>query len=756
MANGKEIYNQKVAARKAVDRIDVLKDSNWVGRSFLLAGENLEGNEEMVMWRKFSTADVKYVGTGLGQNIVLNSPPAFTPLCDYPRPGVLGANGNKYPNIHNVSPIGMGARYSESIDDNKQIVHLRFGVVKYKGLARFFGSFYDHEASLLARYGRVPWTYYAGMLITGVTLLPITLFAAPLVMADKAWNFMLGRSSSRYMDLKPTMPLFWTRVQVIYNNIGAMLGIIPRTIENTGHYGKGLDKFSDMVPERDEGAYKSFMSKMDPTLFDSKTGLLNVYEVALGGARREYEHRKLVEQIFMGCTDRKQLRKRLMDYINTGGMTDAKKKPTQTSVQYQKSYFDSIMGSMGEGLALEMDAVERKVGETISRLRSDPEALTKLKQETADRSQAAAQQATDPNQPTTPDPSQTASASPSVSISSTQAKEEFMSMTDHKDDPNDPSKTQFSFITGWARHFKENAILEAQDGAAFLNLAVNYTGTVSASWSNSTQETTIQTTLKGISTTARNTRVSLANFNTGFGFVDSAIEAVAGLFGGIADSVSMGGLLALGGNAFVDIPKQWGDSSATFPAAQFTMRLRSPYGSDIARYLNLYLPIATLLAGALPIQAGSQSYTSPNVCECFSKGVCAIRFGMITDLSITAAEGNLGANAERQPLGFDVSFTVADLSSVMYAPINSGYRPLRPTSRVLDDDSAFNDYLQTITAVNLADMVNPKRKLSIRTAARFADYRAMVSPGNVASRIGDVGVVKTVNKLFGPSYFPGV
>ena len=48
----------------------------------------------------------------------------------------------------------MGRYYSEAIDDHNQIIHMRFGVPKFNSMTTFFTSFYNSEASQLARTGR--------------------------------------------------------------------------------------------------------------------------------------------------------------------------------------------------------------------------------------------------------------------------------------------------------------------------------------------------------------------------------------------------------------------------------------------------------------------------------------------------------------------------------------------------------------------------------------------------------------------------
>lgn len=50
----------------------------------------------------------------------------------------------------------MGRKYSEAIDDNGQLIHMRFGLPQFNSLMTFFTGFYDSGASILSRTGRSP------------------------------------------------------------------------------------------------------------------------------------------------------------------------------------------------------------------------------------------------------------------------------------------------------------------------------------------------------------------------------------------------------------------------------------------------------------------------------------------------------------------------------------------------------------------------------------------------------------------------
>lgn len=783
-----------------------IRDVDWVAKSFLLGGERIEKNAELKRWRKFSTADTKFVGSGIGEHTVINPSPQFTPMADIPRQGLWVRKGEPLftPGDKENVFFGLGRGYSEGIDDHLQVVHMRFGVVHYKGLITFFTSFYDAEAANLARYGRASISYYAGLIAGTIATLPL----APLILVGKAWRFFTGRSSSKFADFKQTMPLFWTRMQVIYNILGANLGVIARTWENEGVYGNGADKFDDLTDKSKDSAYRRYMHRLIPDLF-KEDGRLDIFTVANAASKRSVKYQAMIEKIVGSANSMTAMREQILNLIDKTTVVGENSIGIE---EYLKKYHESVYGSVAE-MNLDVDGMEDETSKAINAVASgeDPDALTRL-------GQAASQSGTDGNAQnsgaigndqaadqsavtnltnqsnymagiegmgmggsggtgasktggatgsgTTNEvdangnpisPKVTVEGSSTALTSSGYSRENEMKDVIVSRDKNSEGKSVVERIDGWFSRFAEQAVSEWNQGAAFLNVAVNYTGSSSISLSNSLKQTTIQTLFNGTSATSRDTRISLADYKTGFDFIDAGTKMIGGFVSGAADGLRLSGLMALAGNAFVDIPQQWDNSDVTFPTASFEIEVRTANpGNPLSAYLNLYPVVAALLAGAMPQSTGPQSYTSPFVCECYCQGLVAIRLGMMTELTITAAPGNLGYTKDRRPLAFNISFTVADMSSMMHMGVSNGFNVGSPLKRTLDDDSAFLDYLSTITGLHMRDMTNPHRKLALRVAARMQDYKAWMSPEHMASRIFGRDGILGLNKMFGATNWPGV
>lgn len=317
-----------------------------------------------------------------------------------------------------------------------------------------------------------------------------------------------------------------------------------------------------------------------------------------------------------------------------------------------------------------------------------------------------------------------------------------------KSKPEDPSAMNTNEENAIGNEFEEIAEptlmdymeAEGEDGAAFVTFRVNNPGPVSETFSNETEESELSSKINSMSASARSTRFTFAEGNLGGNFVADAIQGIAGavtkFVQGVGDGLGISGLNILAGAAYIDIPKVWSGSTANLPTAEYTIELRSPYGNPMSRLQNLYIPLAMILAGALPLATGKQSYTSPFLCELYSKGRNQTRLGMIESLSITRGVGNLGFNQNKEPLGIDVTFSVIDLSSVMAMPVNTDIKLGEIGANLVgnfDDDNTYTDYMAVLGGLGLVDQIYPLNKLAIRRAQTMANWEQWKSPAHHAN-----------------------
>lgn len=269
---------------------------------------------------------------------------------------------------------------------------------------------------------------------------------------------------------------------------------------------------------------------------------------------------------------------------------------------------------------------------------------------------------------------------------------------------------------GWFKKFGKYFNSARLGGGGHAIFKVDYVGSVNESFSNSVTDVPAASFINSIGKSAKEIKFSLAGGNI-VGGTDNVVEAAKNVATGALDGATFGlssSLATLFGDAFIDVPKMWDDSSVSLPRLSYTMQLISPYGNVMSQLQNIYIPLAMILAGALPLATGKNSYTSPFICKAFLKGMHNVQLGMITDLSITRGTSNLAFNKQKRVLAVDVSFSITDFSQLMTAPIDNSMFGMGINSG-LDDNNVFGRYIATLASRDLlTDMYTlPKAKIRL-------------------------------------------
>ena len=590
---------------------------------------------------------------------------------------------------HRQGPsMGMGRRYSEMIDDNAQLVNFRFGVPEYNSLLNFFTSYYNAELSLMARQGRTTGFFYGvGELIGFVVGIPLQL----PILTSRVINFLMGTPRSKYYYLKPAMPLYWNAVNGIVNEIATNLALIPGVVQSKYDGKKGVFSANKITPD-----------------------LIKNYNYLLP------------------------------DVMRTDGGIDVYAISTRAH-RLQRMWNEKVVKIMSQ-YGLDLDnataALQQLENETVTL----PKTSKRLSEYVANYLNSG------PGNSTPTDTSTTATDN-SLSFSPTTGADGASSYSDDqikglseavaaKSGGVEASGSFWPQDPGLLKKTWDYINAEEQDGAQFVTFRVDNTGAASESFSNTTKESDLQQMFNSASSTARETRFSLADGNI-TGILGSFMRAASDVAAGALEKVGLSGMLGLTGSAFVDIPKHWESSTASLPRAEFTIKLRSPYGNDMSRLQSLYVPLAMLLAGALPLSTGQQSYTSPFLCECYCRGRCQIRLGMIESLSISRGEGNLGWNRDGKPLGIDVTFSVVDMSTIMHMPLaqSVGWQSVGDISAELfGEDSTYRDYMAVLSSMTMSSQIYQLPKLFRNVTRITANTRSFFTASHFASWLGGTKV----------------
>ena len=682
----------------------LIKDRHWVRNAFLVTQEQLSAVDQEN--RYFTSVSLNFTDTTPGGNLAINPLPQFTRFTD---PNALVSLGS---NIRSSSQDrysaylgskGMGRYYGEAFDQNQQIIYMRFGVPAFNSMTQFFTGFYNTSAGTLARTGRGTSIFYSIGKAAGfvVSILSWKLLAVHLL--GMGLRFAMGKPSSKFYYLKPTMPLYWNAVNSIVNQIAVNRGIVPR-IGGTGQ--SALNNNYEFSQEETANIHSLLKDVF------KKEGGVDVMALATRAQRLAIRRQKIMSRIFEESTN-----------MNLRRTMDDLSKQVQIGMNQQ----------------------------LVDNRPSHSEYLSKWFQ--------AAQSQPKPTSET----------------------------------PSD-SATVESYLSQNADNVGFGEFLEAEfdDGAAFASFRVNYTGSQNESFSNSVGESELANKINSMSSSSRSTTFDFAGGNLSDNpiakVVGAAMGAVKDTLAGIADGTVLSGLAALGGAAFVDIPKHWQSSTANLARSNYTVTLESPYGNPVSQLVNIYIPLAMLLAGVLPISTGKQSYTSPFILELYDQGRCQTRLGIIDSLSITRGVGNLGFNTQGHAMAIEINFSVIDLSNIVHMPIVSGFsidgmqtglsagtvggavaggavggflgaaggavvggavgaaggvasdavkNVVQSINQIFDEDSLYSDYLAVLSGMSLSEQIYQLKKFKRNLTKTLADWDNWTSAANFASFAGD-------------------
>ncbi|MNU66026.1 hypothetical protein D3C71_553290 [compost metagenome] len=628
-----------------------VKDTDWIRQSFMLPRKTI-ANADSIR-RTLTDARFKFTDTTLGGNFAINPPPQFTRYADLVVPSLYSKS------------TGMGRYYSEAIDDNAQLIHMRFGVPEFNSLTNFFFNFYNPQAATLARTGRAnPLSFALGKLLGTVLTLPVQLF----ITAGSALNFFLGRPTSKYYYLKPAMPLYWNAVNTIANGIAVNMGLTPRSFQDE-------EKKSMPGTIENQQEQNKYYHALNPEIWH-ESGQIDVWSLATRAQRLANSQREKMEEILETRESPEAIRNAILQYRQTPQLND-------------------------------------------NRIHKDFEAYLAA----------------------------------------------YQGLNERQSDTDDGSAEK----TGDKREYKKSLLdfMEAEhnDGAQWVTFNVEHTGTAAESFNSSTRESDISSKLNGLSATGRSARFSTADGQTGINPLDSVMSMVGSFIDGALESVKLSGLMAFSGMAIADIPKMWESSSAQMPRMDYTIKLRTPYGNKFSRFCDLYVPLSMLLAAALPLSTGKQSYTSPFLVELYSKGRGQTRLGMLESLSITRGAGNLGWTQDGEALGIDVTFSVVDLSTIMHMPINAGFSLNDAVAvgvgtatallggggvkavaagasmvagtdfakGVFAEDTMFSDYLAILSSMSLTEQTYTYQKLRLNLARQMGSMNTFFSKSHFSN-----------------------
>ena len=671
------------------DLLDGFIDQNWIEKGFL-TGDVFLPNAVDAENRYYTQASLKFTNTTIGGNFGINSRPQFTPYADIPVKGRYPGS-TEIVNVNTKGITGLGRYYSEAIDDNSQIIYLRFGVPAFNSLLSFFNNMYNTEDAMLANTGRISKIYLITRVITAAAFFVELPLLGILVYGDRMLRAFFGSSPNQYYYLKPSMQAYWGAVNTLLNIISVNLGLLPMAYEK--HKIQHLQTQYETPTSVLEALHKEI-----PEIFNSEYGI-DAFAIAtktqrLANLAYEYQYQKYNH---LSNTQKLTNAQKLVGISNNRNIGNTKNIFGNSLLDSAVNYF--TLGDYNVG----------KKDENIK-------AYTIKKQPMGFIDYSKMVHKTKYYQGKTTN-SKTAGMPPSESIPLVNAN------------------------TGKEQTYKEaqkdidglGNMLEAEwdQGAAFAIFRVNFTGSGSLSYDASVGQPGIAAKYNGFASNMRSYKFDTDDYDLGITdgvlpwltskLKDAALGAGSG-FGDIT-GIHIDGLVnALLGNVKIEVPDYWEDSSVSFPTSNYEMELVSPYGNPFSMIQNIYLPLSMIMAGSLPLATGRTSYTSPFLCQLFDRGHNQIGLGMINSVSIEYGTTNLPYTKWGRPLGMNVSFSVVNLSKFMAMPLVAGtlYGVGNTFFDNMNQDNPLANFLAIITGRDIYSQIYavPRAFLNLNVAIK--------------------------------------
>jgi hypothetical protein len=671
----KKILNTNDKSKVKTESDITIVDKDWIASRYMVANDSLPDDLKDI--RYASTAAYKFTDSSLGGNIIINPRPQFTRYCDVRNNGLR--NVKKQVTKSADVNLGMGRYYSEAIDDNQQAVFMEFGLPKFNSLADFFLRAVDYSDSVLANTGRPSTAYTAGKLIGGLAMLaafPIITLAVWTVKV--ATKLFLGSGMYEYYYMVPHMHLYWGTVNQIVSQLATELGILNPIFmpENSNTTKDGKIKIGTPLK-----ISQNDIDELKEFLPDGIIGdgnYIDVFAIATKAQKLANEQKRIEYELIE--------RDQNISLLNA-------RKATNTIADKINHYttFSNYLTDVTPILnRLEKGDYKPNETEKISDGESQKESVDK----------------------------------------------------EYK--KNKTAEGQYEeTVSTREKSFAENMVAAidstVRQGGAFAVFGVDYTGSVSESFSNSTDDISTGENIKQLSRRTRDLKFDTAGGNI-VGTMGDSVAALKGVLAGALDSITFGlssVVETITGGGYIDLPKKWSDSDASLPSITYNMQLISPYGNTISQLQNMYIPLCMLLAGVLPLSTGKSSYTSPYLCSVYAKGLQNIKLGMITEVSITRGTSNLGFDKNRRPLAIDVSFKVTDFSKLIAAPVNSSIFD-GVFNFTVDDDTPLGNYLAILGGRDIMTNKYAVHQMKLKASRAIMKFEQAISPHAWGLRTGEL------------------
>lgn len=608
------------------------------------------------------------------------------------------------------SNIGMGRVYAATTETNQQILWMTFGTAVYSDIGSFLGNAFSKDLAILNEYGvlgndngsselDISGSIFGALGHAVGLVISIPLF--PFVWFHKFANRLTNYPCGKYYDLRATMHLYYTTVD----------NILAQWLVSTGIYGNSNDSLN-----------KQYGNGYDPRV-------ANPYNPAgSSGSSGTGEMGNTVDLTGAGeYTIASDIGNNEMASLNT--YNDEVRAKAGKVVDYEE-YNQTISGWTADPDSLPLAI--RLIGPSIFDIMTNRLRTLAIRQSTHASNIRSAYKSLIGNDPEAGYPIETLS----------QRVAEMYKLSPDQYDTGGANPAEAEELTAgwksgtdWTGEFSAAAL----GGLQFVGFRIDKSVSADESFSNSTQPSAlaeqINSSIQAAASKLYDTGGKVVSAESALGkFVEGVTDIVSGTVGKLFDSFD-----AVNTGAAIDIPERYSGSDFS-KSHSFKLTLSSPNGDIVSIYQSIMVPLALLLAAAVPRAAGPNSYQSPFLLRAYCKGMFAIPLGIIESMNITRGSEEFGWNYQNLPTTVDVNISIKDLAPAMYLSIKD--------PSIMDTfgaNSNFNEYMLTLAGVGLWERISFFSKLQRNTQLFFHKLRnRYTNPNYWTSTLSETSLVRVV------------
>ena len=288
-------------------------------------------------------------------------------------------------------------------------------------------------------------------------------------------------------------------------------------------------------------------------------------------------------------------------------------------------------------------------------------------------------------------------------------------------------------------------------GHIFVSFRVEKGLDSTETFSNEYGESQLAQTINQISDSGRQKTYSIGQFNTGVGFIDSALNSLSGMAQSIVGPEAAGLTQVAMGAAKIDIPDVWTGSSFSKDIS-FEITCVAPFKDPVTILKSEYLPLAAILAAGLPRGTGANSWVPPFIARMYSPGFFSSPLCAISSITVERGADEFGWTAQRLPGRLTIRVGVKDLSPIMYMYLGSTESQFK---EIFGSNNLFTNYMMTLTGMGVLDQILPMKQMW-RKAIIFGNsvWETHLNPFHLGMELGDKFFGAKILSSFVTQYVP--